>query len=109
METTNIWIDNLKCGGCANTIKKNVKSFKGVEQVMVNPESEMISIAHNNPLDLIAIKLRLKELGYPEKGTTEGFEKLSTGIKSYVSCAIGRLSKDEDAVNHQIDNSQVEK
>lgn len=99
METTQIWIENLKCGGCANTIKKNVKEFSGVTSVIVSPEEEVITIAHQVPLDLKAIKARLKQLGYPEKDSVEGFEKLTSNLKSYVSCAVGRLTKEDEEMH----------
>lgn len=98
METT-IKVDNLKCGGCANTITKNLLLVKGVESVVVLPENNEVKVVHNDSLSLKLAKDELNRLGYPEQGTTEGLEKLTDNIKSYVSCAIGKLTKpghDED-------------
>ena len=96
METT-ILIDNLKCGGCANTIKKNVQVFEHVNSVTVEPENERVIISYTEAIDLDGIKNKLHSLGYPEKNTTEGIDKLTSNIKSYVSCAIGRLTPEEEA------------
>jgi len=100
METT-ILIDNLKCGGCANTIKKNVQAFEHVTNVVVEPENEKVTISYTQEIDIAGIKNKLHSLGYPEKNTTEGIDKLTSNIKSYVSCAIGRLSPEEETKEKQ--------
>lgn len=89
---TKILIDNIKCGGCANTIRKSLSFFKGVQEVEVDPENELVTLEHSDILDLKAVKEKLHQLGYPEKGTAEGFDKFSSNVKSYVSCAIGKFS-----------------
>jgi hypothetical protein len=38
------------------------------------------------------IVARLLKLGYPEQGSVEGLAALSAGAKSFVSCAIGRMT-----------------
>ena len=42
MKTT-LYIQNLKCGGCANTITKNVSSIDAVTEVSVNVEENSVS------------------------------------------------------------------
>ncbi len=93
---TNVIVDNLKCGGCASTIKKGLLSFSEVSEVNVNTETDTIEITHVDNFDQKKLKDKLHSMGYPEKGTIEGFDKLVTGAKSYVSCAIGKLSKEEE-------------
>lgn len=93
---TEIIVDNLKCGGCANTIKKNVSSFDNIEAVDVNTDESKITITHSEAIDLDSIKSKLDDIGYPETGTTHGIDKLATNIKSYVSCAIGKLNTETD-------------
>lgn len=89
METV-IEIENLKCHGCANTIKKSIAKMNGITKVEVlfNPESVLIEfdeklITRNDILQT------LSKLGYPEKGNNS----LIKNMKSYVSCAIGRINK----------------
>lgn len=89
METL-IEIENLKCHGCANTIKKSFTKMNGITKVEVlfNPESVLIEfdekiITRND------IVQTLSKLGYPEKGNNS----LIKNMKSYVSCAIGRINK----------------
>ncbi len=88
---TTVEIDNLKCGGCANTITKGLLSLSGVTNISVDPEKSTVSFgALQSKLPLVLAKL--KSMGYPQKGTTHGFEAGLATTKSYVSCAIGRLS-----------------
>lgn len=94
-----IYIDNLKCGGCASTVANELHNLVGVNKVQVDTEHEMVLVDTVEDLDLKIIKDKLKSLGYPEKNTVHGFEKLSTSAKSYVSCAIGRLSSKKEKVH----------
>jgi copper chaperone len=95
MKTT-IIIDNLKCGGCASTIKKGLMSISGVSEVNVNTETDTIEITHTDNAELSIMKEKLHTMGYPERGTVEGLDKFVSNAKSYVSCAIGKLTKEEE-------------
>jgi len=84
-------IDNLKCGGCEKTILKGLNALDGVADVSVDHELQMVSL-QAEPAMRAAIVDKLQEMGYPEKGSIEGFEAGVSNIKSYVSCAIGKMS-----------------
>jgi copper chaperone CopZ len=88
MKTT-LYIQNLKCGGCANTITKNFSSIDAVTEVLVNVEKSAISFDYPSEEKLIEVKEKLKKLGYPEDGEANS---LGSKAKSYVSCAIGKMS-----------------
>jgi len=82
---------NIKCGGCANTVKKALlEKFGEVEvDLEVMPRKITLDIEDDKVDDL---KQKLKSLGYPfadEKLTT--IEKFGTTAKSFVSCAIGKM------------------
>jgi copper chaperone len=94
--TDTIAVDNLKCGGCENTIKTALKKMKGVEKVFINTESGEVNVVHDAGVTRHMITRTLKSLGYPETGTTEGLDALLTNAKSFVSCATGRLSSVKD-------------
>lgn len=99
---TQIIVDNLKCGGCAATIKKELKKLAGIVDVTVIPEQSEVDISYNDVANLNSVKQRLNELGYPVTGTDQGgLEKIATNLKSYVSCAIGRLSNNEETDKSQ--------
>ena len=84
-------IDNLKCGGCEKTILKGLNALDGVTDVSVDHELQMVSL-QADPALRAAIVEKLQDMGYPKKGSIEGFEAGVSNIKSYVSCAIGKMS-----------------
>ena len=82
---------NVKCGGCAHTLKSALNKEFG--EIEVNLEVEPRQITLNSEEDAIpALRSKLKSLGYPmsdeELSTIEGF---STTAKSFVSCAVGKM------------------
>ncbi|PQJ76240.1 heavy-metal-associated domain-containing protein [Polaribacter gangjinensis] len=85
--TTNIQIENLKCGGCAATIKKGISSINGVNDVAVDVENSIVTIDSENA-NLVEIKEKLSKLGYPEVGDKN---TVLHKAKSFVSCAVGKM------------------
>lgn len=87
----NILVANLKCSGCANTIKRNISELPGVQSVEVDPDTDMVSVAYEDSLQRDSITKKLSSLGYPEATEENG---LLMQLKSYASCMIGRINKD---------------
>ncbi len=92
---TKITVDNIKCGGCAGSIKKGLKAYPEVSDVIVDVEKESVEIEHSDNLPIEKLKDKLSSMGYPAKGTLGGFEKFAANAKSYVSCAIGKISNQD--------------
>ena len=89
METT-IEIQNLKCGGCAHTITTQVESIKGVSATKVNEDTSEVSFNYSSDKELAEVIAKLAKWGYPVVGDANtAFDK----AKSYVSCAIGKVTK----------------
>lgn len=82
-------IQNLKCGGCVNTITSKLSSIEGVENVEVVIEDSKVNFDCISNDILETAKDTLIKLGYPEEGTSNSVVKKA---KSYVSCAIGKIS-----------------
>ena len=89
METTQIIIANLSCGGCVNTINKQLNAMEGVEKVDVNLETNIVSINHLESLDRSKLTQKLLSIGYPEATEKNG---LLTQLKSLTSCVKGKLT-----------------
>ena len=87
---TTVYIQNLKCGGCANTVTKNLTEIEGVSNVNVNVEESAVTFDFSTDEKLEEVKNTLHRLGYPEYGEANS---LTSKAKSYVSCAVGKMSK----------------
>ncbi|WP_121626454.1 heavy-metal-associated domain-containing protein [Poseidonibacter antarcticus] len=85
-------VENVKCGGCANTLITSLKEeFGNVEvDLNVNPRKITLDLEDNKKE---ALKLKLRSLGYPlSSDELSGFQKATTTAKSFVSCAIGKMN-----------------
>jgi len=83
-------IQNLKCGGCANTIVTQLSKLDGISEVTVNNDTNEVSFNSNTEVEIESAKNKLSDLGYPVVGDTNSLPKKA---KSFVSCAVGRMSK----------------
>ncbi|MEK7990086.1 MAG: heavy metal-associated domain-containing protein [Thiotrichaceae bacterium] len=84
-------VENIKCGGCANSIQKGLLKIAGVEAVEVDIEQGAVSIEGSANHDELVKSLL--SMGYPEKGSVEGLSSLKAKATSFVSCAVGRMDK----------------
>jgi copper chaperone len=87
-----IVVDNIKCGGCANSIRTGLLKIPGVISVEVDIDGESVLIAADRDVRAQALD-RLRSMGYPEKGSVEGMQAVGAKARSFVSCAVGRLDK----------------
>lgn len=89
-----IQVDNIKCGGCASTIRTKLEeAFAAAVSVDIQAGVVTIDSAEESRAQIVA---RLAQLGYPESGTAEGLGKATAKARSFVSCAIGRMSSTDD-------------
>lgn len=87
-------VENIKCGGCASTIRSKLETMDGIEKVEVDIASGRVSVdGSDGSRDAAAAKLL--QLGYPESGTAEGIAAAKAKAKSFVSCAVGRISSED--------------
>jgi len=82
-------IQNLKCGGCANTITKKVSEVENISQLEVNNDNNTVTFKYESDDALEKVKTVLNQIGYPVVGEKNA---LTTKAKSFVSCAIGRIN-----------------
>lgn len=85
-----IAVENIKCGGCANTIRTRMLAEDGVLSVDVDIEAGIVRIGGSGA-DREVLVRRLAQLGYPETGSVEGLKAAAAKAKSFVSCAVGRM------------------
>lgn len=94
MMKTTITIQNLKCGGCVNTITSKLSEIRNISNVLVDKISSTVSFRYSDPDDALLVKEKLKKLGYPPAD-----ERNSQAIRanSYMSCAGGKLRSRQKA------------
>jgi len=85
-----IGVENIKCGGCANSIRNRLLDGGLATAVDVDVERGEVRI-DGGPDDRSRVVEALARLGYPEVGSVEGMKAAAARAKSFVSCAIGRI------------------
>ena len=84
-------IDKLKCDGCANPIKRNIRELSGVTDAVVDIEAAQVIGSGSGHL-APPVVAALARLGDPPRNSLQGAAAVRARVKSFVSCAIGRLS-----------------
>ena len=85
-----IAVENIKCNGCANSIRSKLAEQELVQTIEVDIEQGEVHI-EGNPEWRDQVVLALARMGYPEAGSVEGMKAAAAKAKSFVSCAIGRI------------------
>jgi copper chaperone CopZ len=85
-------IINVKCGGCASTLKEKLFEQFGKIEVDLEVEPRQITLDIEEK-DIPLLGEALKKLGYPFVTEEMGFvDNTSAKAKSFVSCAIGKMN-----------------
>jgi len=89
-----IEVENIKCGGCANSIRRRLLEMDDIAGVSVDIEAGVVTVAapESARREIVAA---LEKMGYPERGSIAGLKAAGAKAKSFVSCAVGRLSDEE--------------
>jgi len=83
---------NVKCGGCASTLKEKLFEQFGEVEVDLEKEPREIRLVIEEE-KIPALGEALKKLGYPFLTEKMGFvDETSAKAKSFVSCAIGKMN-----------------
>jgi copper chaperone len=85
-------IKNVKCSGCARSLKNKLKDFSNVEiDLSVTPRKLILEIEEHQ---IESLKQILKNSGYPiiDDQLTR-IEEVTTLINSYTSCMIGKIEE----------------
>lgn len=83
---------NLKCGGCANSVKKGLLTIEGIDNIEVDVENGIVSFESTSDEQVKLVKEKLSAMGYPEVGDSN---TILHKAKSFVSCATGRMGSKE--------------
>lgn len=89
---TQLIVENIKCDGCARTISKALQDI-GFKNITVSPEQSAVELdSPSEPNKITDAIHKLRDLGYPLIETEEGLKAVALKAKSYLSCAIGKIS-----------------
>jgi len=88
MTTHQIFVENIKCGGCMNSIKTALLKISGVTAVEIFKEEDKVCVS-GIAVEKEMLVAKLSSLGYPEKGNNNLISK----AKSFVSCAVGKYDR----------------
>ncbi len=87
-------VTNIRCGGCAATIKKALseEGFSSVD-VDLSCEPRKVTVDIVDEAHVAQFRAVLRKLGYPLSDEDVGFMD-AAGLKarSFVSCAVGKFS-----------------
>jgi copper chaperone CopZ len=84
-------VQNVKCGGCANTLTTKLKDEFGEIEVNLEVMPREITLEIEDE-KIPALREALKSLGYPMADETLSFMQNTTAqAKSFVSCAVGKF------------------
>ncbi len=91
MKKRTFQVQNVKCEGCATTLRNKLEEKYGpIEVDLTKMPREITLKIDEDRID--SLKKDLKALGYPMANEQLGFfENTSAQAKSFVSCAIGKM------------------
>jgi copper chaperone len=67
-----VHVENIKCGGCEKSIIKGLTSIKGLSNIVIDRDQQLISVSADASLRE-ALVSKLKSMGYPEHGSVSGW------------------------------------
>lgn len=89
---TTVTIQNLKCEGCKNALQIKLNKVDGISRVDVNVSESSVTFDYTTHNVIEGLRAELKDMGYPITGDPN---TIVSKAKSYVSCAIGKMSSTE--------------
>jgi len=85
-------VNNVKCGGCAHTLKTKLAAQFGDVEVNLDKMPREITLDIEEE-QLGNLKQALRKTGYPlVDDELSAIENIETKAKSFVSCAIGKMN-----------------
>ena len=83
---------NVKCGGCAGTLKNKLEKEFGKVDVDLEKTPREIHI-HKDEIDEMKLRSLLKSIGYPLiDEDLSNLEEFTTKANSFISCAVGKIN-----------------
>jgi copper chaperone CopZ len=65
MQTKTVYVPDIGCGNCVQTIQNQVSELEGVQSVKADEQTKIVTVQWNDKVNWEAIKNLLTEIGYP--------------------------------------------
>lgn len=88
MKLQTLVVENIKCGGCANSIRTKLNAIEGVSDTNVEIAEGKITFQAIDEISIADAENTLQKMGYPKTGDND----LGAKAKSFVSCMVGRIT-----------------
>lgn len=85
---TRVYIQNLRCGGCAKSIESALSTIEGLKVIKINTEEDYLEYNQDGDEQQFRVLNKLKEIGYPPADENNN---IGLKTKSIISCLKGRL------------------
>lgn len=84
---------NIKCEGCANSIKKALSLYFDFIEVDLTKEPRIVTVEIKEEKDEEELKRVLRTLGYPLiDDKLSKTQEIGMKTKSFISCAVGKFT-----------------
>mgnify|MGYP004566959115 FL=1 len=67
MKECTIKVDGMVCGGCENRVKNAVSTIDGVESVVADHNTGIVTVTSKEDLDVNQIKEKIEDIGFEVK------------------------------------------
>lgn len=67
MKECTIKVDGMVCGGCENRVKNAVSTIDGVESVIADHNTGIVTVTSKEDLDVNQIKEKIEDIGFEVK------------------------------------------
>lgn len=64
MTEINLKVDGMVCNGCENRVKNALKNIDGVENIIADHESGIVTVTLKEKIDVSIIIKKIEDLGY---------------------------------------------
>ena len=67
MKETIIKVEGMVCNGCENRVKNALKSIDGIENVVADHTTGIVTVTSKNEVQVSTMKERIKDIGFEVK------------------------------------------
>ena len=82
MKTAKIRVQNIKCEGCVDTIRKSLSGISAISDLLIDKNTQLLQFSYDTDLNLENVTTKLNQLGYPVEDLNPDYSELPDDISS---------------------------